>query len=156
MGKSMTSNVVLIRLARVSEQKELEALQWRASLRNAGDREALLANADAIEIPIEQIAHGQVFVAEAAGLIVGVAALLPRQDGGSELEALFVEPDKWRHGLGRKLIDHCIEAARTNGSGALHVIGNPHAEGFYLACGFELLGSTQTRFGTGLLLRKIL
>jgi N-acetylglutamate synthase-like GNAT family acetyltransferase len=151
----MTNNV-LIRLARVSEQKELEALQWRASLRNAGDREALLANSDAIEIPIKQIAHGQVFVAEAASLIVGFAAILSRKDGDSELDALFVEPDKWRHGVGRELIGYCTDAARANGSGALHVIGNPHAEGFYLACGFELLGSTQTRFGTGLLLRKIL
>ena len=151
----MTSDF-FIRLAQVTEQKALEALQWRASLRNAGDREALLANSDAIEIPIEQIARGQVFVADAAGLIVGFAAILSRQDGDSELDALFVEPDKWRHGVGQTLIDHCTGAALKNGSAALHVTGNPHAAGFYLACGFELLGNTQTRFGVGLLMRKIL
>lgn len=149
-------NDFLIRLARMSEQNELEALQWRASLRNSGDREALLANLDSIEIPVEQIARGQVFVAEGAGLIAGFATLLSRQDGNSELDSLFVEPDKWRCSVGRKLIDHCVDAARKNGSAALHVIGNPHAEDFYLACGFALLGNTQTRFGVGLLMRKLL
>ena len=37
----------LIRRAVVSEQKELEDLQMRASLTNAGDRDALLAHPDA-------------------------------------------------------------------------------------------------------------
>ena len=45
-------------------------------------------------------------------------------------------------------------AARRRGSAALHVVGNPHAEAFYRACGFELLGTEQTRFGTGLLMRR--
>jgi hypothetical protein len=55
---------LLIRCADVSEQKQLEALQWRASLTNEGDRDALLANPDAIELPVAQIAAGGVFVAE--------------------------------------------------------------------------------------------
>jgi hypothetical protein len=49
---------VRIRPAVSSEQKELEALQWRASVSNAGDRDALLANPNAIELPIEQIEKG--------------------------------------------------------------------------------------------------
>jgi N-acetylglutamate synthase-like GNAT family acetyltransferase len=151
----MTDDVV-VRSALVSEQKELEALQWRASLNNPGDREALLANPDAIKLPVEQIAAGQVFVAEVAGSVKGFATILPREDGNSELDALFVEPSTWRHGLGRKLIDHCVQAARAQGSSAIYVIGNPHAEGFYTACGFEMLGTTQTQFGTGLLMRKLL
>ena len=36
----------------------LESLQWRASLGNPGDRDALLANPDAIALMIEQIAAG--------------------------------------------------------------------------------------------------
>jgi hypothetical protein len=77
----------LIRPAVVSEQKELEYLQRRASLTNAGDRDALLAHPDAIELPLEQIATGAVFVAEQNGAIAGFATVLPRDDGGAELDA---------------------------------------------------------------------
>jgi GNAT superfamily N-acetyltransferase len=150
------SSNILIRPALISEQEALEELQFLASLNNAGDRDAMLANPDAIELPVEQIAAGGVFVAERHGAILGFSAVLPRTDGATELDGLFVEPDAWRQGIGRLLVDHCAQLARTQGSGALHVTGNPHAEGFYLACGFERIGTVETRFGAGLLLRKIL
>lgn len=146
----------LIRPAVISEQKQLEDLQRRASLTNAGDREALLAHPDAIELPLEQIAAGVVFVLEQNGAIGGFAAVLPREDGGSELDALFVEPTMRRCGIGRKLVEHCCEIARARGSTFLHVIGNPHAEVFYNACGFRVTGTTETRFGPGLLMRRSL
>ena len=145
----------LIRRAVISEQKELEALQLRASLTNVGDRDALLANPDAIELPIDQIAAGAVFVAERNGEIVGFTALLPRPDGDVELDALFVDPDVRRCGVGRSLVDHCVQVASAQGSVALCVIGNPHASDFYTACGFTVVGTTATRFGPGLLMRKI-
>ncbi len=145
---------LLIRSARASEQKQLEALQWRASLENPGDREALLANPDAIELPLRQIEEGGVFVAELSGVVTGFAAILPRDDADSELDALFVEPSAWRGGVGRALVEHCCAAAKALGARSLHVVGNPHAEGFYLACGFEAHGKKQMRFGVGLLLHK--
>ena len=37
-----------------------------------------------------------------------------------------------------------------------HVIGNPHAQRFYDACGFASTGSVETRFGRGLLYRRSL
>ena len=92
--------------------KTLEELQWRASLNNPGDRDALLANFDAI---------------------------VPRSDGDSELDALFVEPGTWRQGFGRALVEHCCQMAKVCGASALHVVGNPHAEGFYEACGFKIV-----------------
>ncbi len=147
---------VIVRPAVASEQKELEALQWRASLNNPGDREALLAHPDAIELPLEQIKNGGVFVAEIAGSTTGFAAILPREDGDFELDALFVEPSAWRQGIGRALVEHCAAAARDMGAESLHVLGNPHAESFYSACGFNTLGRTETRFGTGLLMKKAL
>ena len=149
-------NGFLIRRALISEQKELEALQWRASLTNAGDRDALLAHPDAIELPIDQIAAGAVFVSERNGAIAGFAALLPRPDGDVELDALFVDPDVRRCGVGRSLVDHCVQIVRAQGSAALCVIGNPHAYDFYSACGFEVVGTIQTRFGSGLLMKKMI
>jgi N-acetylglutamate synthase-like GNAT family acetyltransferase len=143
----------LIRRAVVSEQRELEALQLRASLTNAGDRDALLTHPDAIELPAKQIAEGDVFVSERDGAIVGFAALLPREDGDAELDALFVDPATRRCGVGRSLVEHCMQIARAQGAGALCVIGNPHAYEFYSACGFDVVGTTETRFGSGLLMR---
>ena len=145
---------LMIRIAHVSEKQALEALQWRASLNNPGDRAALLANPDAIAIPDAQIEGGSVFVAEADEVIVGFAAILPRTDGDQELDALFVEPDQQRTGIGRKLVEYCAQAARAQGSRALHVVGNPHAEAFYKSCGFQIRGHEQTRFGVGLLMHK--
>jgi GNAT superfamily N-acetyltransferase len=129
---------VSIRLARRDEQTMLESLQRRASLSNPGDRDALLANPDAIALPIEQIASGFVFVAERDGIVAGFAAVVPRPDGGAELDALFVEPHLWKQGIGRRLVEHVAEVARLRASTFLHVIGTPHAEGFYVSCGFRV------------------
>src|SRR5829696_2426428 len=83
---------ISIRPARTDEQAALESLQRRASLSNPGDRDALLANPDAIALPIEQIVEGSVFIAEHDGTVAGFAAVIQRPDGGAELDALFVEP----------------------------------------------------------------
>ena len=145
-----------MRLATLLEREALEALQWRASLANAGDRAALLANPDAVAIPADQIVSNQVVVAESGGTLVGFAAVIPRADGQAELDALFVDPAVWKCGAGRALVEECAKMARSQGRAFLHVIGNPHAEGFYTACGFERTGTADTRFGEGLLMRKAL
>jgi GNAT superfamily N-acetyltransferase len=145
---------VFIRPARPDEQTMLESLQRRASLNNPGDRDAILANPDAIALPIEQITAGCVFVAERDGVVAGFAAVVPRRDGGAELDALFVEPHLWKRGIGRRLVDHTAEFARASAASFLHVIGNPHAEGFYVSCGFLVTGTFDTRFGVGLAMRR--
>jgi GNAT superfamily N-acetyltransferase len=147
-------DAIVIRNAIPSEKAALEDLQFRASLANEGDREAILAHPDAIDLPIEQIASGDVFVLVLDGRIAGFAALLPRPDGDAELDGLFVEPDLRRRGVGRSLVEHCAEVALGRGSRAIHVVGNPHADAFYLSCGFSTIGSYETRFGPGRLMRK--
>ena len=148
------TEALTIRIAETSEQKALEALQWRASLSNPGDRDALLANPDAIELPLDQISAGGVFIAERGDVIVGFAAVLPRPDGQTELDGLFVEPAMWRCGVGRSLVAHCGEFARAQGVVALHVVGSRQAKDFYSACGFEIVGEHQTRFGVGIAMQK--
>jgi GNAT superfamily N-acetyltransferase len=147
---------VSIRLARRDEQTMLESLQRRASLSNRGDRDALRAHPDAIELPVEQITSGCVFVAERDGVVAGFAAVVPRPDGGAELDALFVEPHLWKHGIGRRLVEHVTEVARMRAATFVHVIGNPHAQGFYVSCGFCVTGTIETRFGVGLSMRRAL
>jgi GNAT superfamily N-acetyltransferase len=145
-----------VRPAASLEREPLEAIQRRASLNNPGDRDALLANPDAIMLPLQQIVEGRVFVAERQGKILGFSVILPREDGNSELDGLFVEPECWRQGIGRALIEHCGRAAKNLGARYLHVIGNTHAEHFYVACGFQVIGTEHTQFGVGLLMKKAL
>jgi hypothetical protein len=54
------------------------------------------------------------------------------------------------------LVEYSVVFARAQGSAALHVVGNPHAEEFYRASGFEMLGTVSTRFGVGLSFRRVL
>ena len=145
-----------IRLANTNEREHLEALQWRASLNNEGDRLALLEHPDAIELPLSKIENGLVFVAEGEDCIKGFAAILLREDGNIELDALFIEPEHWKQGIGRALVEHCAAAAQAKGATCLYVTGNTHAEGFYLSCDFKPIGTIDTSFGVGLLMEKTL
>lgn len=95
---------LVIRRAEARERKVLETLQERPSLKNSGDRAAILANPDLIEVPEGKIRAGRVFVAEKTGSIVGFAVILPRRDGDAELDGLFVEPNCWGLGIGRRLV----------------------------------------------------
>jgi GNAT superfamily N-acetyltransferase len=116
----------------------------------------MLAHPDAIELPLQQIMDGRVFVAEHQGRIKGFAAILPREDGDCDLDALFVEPDCWRQGVGRALVEHFAGAARRSGARRLHVVGNTHARLFYTACGFIVSGEVPARFGMGLQMKRAL
>jgi len=153
--KSMNP-VKSIRTAVAADHKALEALQWRASLNNPGDREALLAHPEVVALARENVESGKVFVAEIDGVIRGFAAVVPLPDGNSELDALFVEPSHWRRGIGRLLVEYGCSKAKASGATELHVIGNPHAAGFYAASGFESLGTVEMRFGVGLLMKRCL
>jgi N-acetylglutamate synthase-like GNAT family acetyltransferase len=143
-----------IRHAERSEREVLVELQRRASLANAGDREALLANPDAIDLPLAQLDAGYVFVAQRGASLAGFAAVLPRADGDVELDGLFVEPHLWKTGVGKALVCRCVRYAREHGARALHVVGNPHAARFYTACGFASAGTAETRFGPALSMKR--
>jgi GNAT superfamily N-acetyltransferase len=139
----------VIRLARPDEREGLIELQRRASLMWEEDREALLAEPGAIDLPADQIAEGHVSVFEAAGRVQGFAVVLPREDGDAELDGLFVEPDLWKRGIGRRLMDPAADVARGRGCQALKVVANKRALGFYRKCGFQALGEVATRFSAG-------
>jgi len=137
-----------IRCALPEEREALEQLQRRASLALGEYNEQLEAHPDAIHLPAEQIALGQVHVAERDGAILGFAALL-MDERSAELDGLFVEPEHWGDGIGRALVDHATHAARKKGF-TLSVIANPSARGFYEKCGFVVESEAETRFGPAL------
>ena len=94
----MTEEV--IRPARLHEREALEDLQLQASLMWLEDRASLLANPDAIDLPTDQIADGNVYVCEADGEIVGFGVVLPRADGQAGGQAaLLAQPKRIFSGL---------------------------------------------------------
>ena len=166
------------RLAVPAERSALEELQRRASLIWEEDRAALLANPDAIELPLEQVTGGRTVVAESAGQLLGFAVVLLREDGDAELDGLFVEPTYWRHGVGRALVEQAerippkraaalrtrwatssslpasARIATADGAANLWVTANTRALGFYDSCGFVTVGEVQTRFRPAPKMRK--
>jgi GNAT superfamily N-acetyltransferase len=142
------------RLAVPAERRALEDLQRRASLVWEEDRDALLANPDAIELPLEQITDGRTIVAENVGELLGFAVVLRRDDGDAELDGLFVDPTQWRHGIGRELLEQAERIAASEGAASLWVTANTRALGFYGACGFVTVGEVATRFRPAPRMRK--
>jgi predicted N-acetyltransferase YhbS len=62
-----------------------------------------------------------------------------------ELNGLFLEPDRMRGGIGRRLVDEAVRMARTRGAARVVVVANPQATAFYEAVGFTTGGESQTR-----------
>lgn len=142
-------------VVRTAEAGDLAALQGvfrRASLHNAGDREVLLAHPEVLVWSGEAIAGGRVRVAVEDGTVVGFATTVPI-DGGLELEDLFVEPDRMRRGMARRLVEDLLDRARTEGVEHVWVTANPHAMAFYTAVGFVPDGTAPTMFGSAPRLR---
>jgi len=144
---------VHVRFARPGEREALEALQWRASLVYEEYRADLLANPDAIELPAAQIRARCVRVVEQDGVVAGFSAVIPKGRGAFELDGLFIEPERWKAGLGRALIADAVRLARRRGARAIDVTANPRAEGFYVKTGFVSRGREGTRFGPGIRMR---
>lgn len=136
-----------MRLARVSEREALEQLQRRSSMHEPMYRAQLTAHPDAIELPAEQITEGLVRVAEQNGAIVGFAVLLERSADACELDGLFVEPERMRAGVARRLVEDAKRIARERGATRIDVVANPQAVAFYEAVGFTTVGKARTRFG---------
>jgi GNAT superfamily N-acetyltransferase len=136
-----------VRDADPAERALLEDLQRRASTHAPTYRAQLLAHPDAIELPAAQVEDGLVRVAERAGVAIGFAVLLPAAGEACELDGLFVEPEHWRSGVGRLLIDDAVAIARRRHAASIGVTANPDAVAFYRRVGFAEGRETATRFG---------
>ena len=139
---------VWTRLARPNERLDLEELQHRASRALPEYREQLEANPEAIHLSLEQIARGDVVIAESVDGVAGFAVVVVSA-GSAELEGLFVEPRLWLRGVGSVLVEHAVHEARRAGL-SLTVIAAPGAREFYERCGFSVEGEAATRFGPAL------
>ena len=95
----------------------------------------------------------RVFVAEIDDEIVGFLTMIvgstnpaTGEDGGAEIPRIYLLPGAQRLGLGRRLVEAAIAAAREDGLGHVwldHMASAKHAHAAYLKWGFEPLGSWQ-------------
>jgi N-acetylglutamate synthase-like GNAT family acetyltransferase len=75
------------------------------------------------------------FVAELRGQIVGCAALEVYSPKLAEVRSLAVSPLVQGMGVGRKLVDACVQRARDRH--ILEVMAITSSEAFFKACGFD-------------------
>lgn len=99
------------------------------------------------ELPPEQIAAGLVIVVEHWGAPAGYAVVVPRDDGNADLDGPFVEPDLWRGGFGRTLVEEATQFARALEAGVLLAAAEPRAVAFYAKCGFTPAGVANSSQG---------
>jgi DNA-binding MarR family transcriptional regulator/N-acetylglutamate synthase-like GNAT family acetyltransferase len=103
--------------------------------------EALLADVLAKFVANFEPAFEQAWVAERNGEIVGSVFLVRLDARSAKLRALYVEPSARGSGLGRRLVEECIEAARRKGYESLTLWTNDvlvAARRIYQAAGFKL------------------
>jgi N-acetylglutamate synthase-like GNAT family acetyltransferase len=75
------------------------------------------------------------FVACANGRLVGFAALEIYSSKLAEIRSLAVVEEMQGRGLGRKLVEQCVELARSRN--VLEVMAVTSTEGFFKSCGFD-------------------
>jgi GNAT superfamily N-acetyltransferase len=151
-----SGRAVRIRHAAAGEAELLEGLQRRSSDVWEAYREQLAAHPDAIELPETSIDRGWVRVAVTDDdAPIGFSLVIPTDDHAHELDGLFVEPAYLRCGVGRSLVEDAAARAAEAGAQRLEVTAGP-AQGFYENVGFQLVGTTQTRFGPAVRMRRTL
>lgn len=117
---------VTIRPAQISDAEAVEALvepyvQQRVLLRRT------------IEELRDLTRNG--FIAERDGRIIGFSAVDIYSKKLAELQCLAVAPDSQRLGVGRLLVDACIDCARKHQ--VLELMAITAAEEFFRGCGFD-------------------
>lgn len=117
---------IVVRAARGSDVRALSALiepfvQKRILLPRTIDELALL-------LP-------NYFIAESEGRIIGCAALEIYSSKLAELRSLVVSPDFQGFGVGKLLVEACVERARDER--VLEVMAITSSEEFFRSCGFD-------------------
>jgi N-acetylglutamate synthase-like GNAT family acetyltransferase len=130
---------VKIRPARESELDQLSNLALRSKAVHGYNAEFLQACREELTITPARLATETILVAERSGRRLGFVAVAVSGDS-ADLMDLFVEPDLRGSGVGVRLFDAAVEAARNSGATRLEIEADPHAEDWYQKRGAERIG----------------
>ncbi|WP_103535617.1 GNAT family N-acetyltransferase [Streptomyces sp. SM11] len=133
--------------------RRVDVVVRRAAARDAGRLTRLVRTSRAYEGPYAPMVEGyrvgpdyigthRVFVAAdgGTGQILGFYALLLDPP---ELDLMFVADSAQGRGIGRLLISHLREEARSAGLTGVRIVSHPPAEGFYRSIGAEPVGTVR-------------
>ena len=81
----------------------------------------------------------EVFAATENDKLIGFYALVT-SNGLTELDHLWVLPERIGKGIGRQLLVHAIERAASIGAQRIEIVSDPNAEGFYRNAGAKPIG----------------
>ncbi|MEI9889832.1 MAG: hypothetical protein WDN45_03600 [Caulobacteraceae bacterium] len=88
--------------------------------------------------------------------MLGFAVVIMRDDGAAELDGLFTAPAHWARASAESWWIKPWRRPARAGAVSLDVVANKRALGFYLKCGFQALGETETRFSQGVRMVRLL
>lgn len=94
---------------------------------------------DELTMTLGDIVEDEVILAEDHGRLTGVAQVSFGEDG-CFLEKMFVDPRDIGRGVGRKLFEWCVSAARHLGAREMIVESDPQAVDFYRRMGCQPAG----------------
>lgn len=119
-------------------------MKIRRLLSNESPPIKLLLLADpSMDIVKNYITRGQCFVAEIAGEVIGVYVLLPTRPETIELVNIAVNESEQGKGIGKQLVYHAIQQAKSQGYKTIEVgTGNSSVSqlALYQKCGFRITG----------------
>ncbi|HEY2530613.1 MAG TPA: GNAT family N-acetyltransferase [Xanthobacteraceae bacterium] len=131
-----------VRNAKPEEQRDLTRLCVRATMHVGYDEAFIDRVMPGLTITLPLISGGCVQVAQnTSGEIVGVVAVTTTMlQGIALLNGIYVDPTRWKRGIGRLLFGAAVTRAKELKAGALMIYAEPFAEGFYKQMGAIRIG----------------
>lgn len=151
----MKSAPLSIRPAARADIEILTDLAMRSKASHGYDAAFMEQCREELAIRERTLSERDVWVAEAQGRILGFFGLEFPQDGVSEVNPIFVEPDLQQSGVGRALWGKLEERARFAGARAIGLDSDPHAVSFYQKMGCRIVGMSPSNSIPGRMLPRM-
>jgi GNAT superfamily N-acetyltransferase len=150
--------VYTVRQAKPEEQRELTRLAVRATLHAGYDEAFIDRSMPGFTVTLPMISGNYVQVAQDdSGEVVGVVWVTPSAlQGIALLHGLYVDPPRWKRGIGRVLFGAAVTFAKGIKAGAMMVYAEPSAEGFYERMGAIRIGEGPFYFSPETILPHLL
>ena len=133
-----------IKSADISDAQQLTTLTLASKSYWGYTPEQIKAWTDDLTITEEYIQRHQVFKLETDHAILGYYSTYESSPSQIKLDNLFILPSHIGKGLGKTLLDHCIQNARQQGYQSIELDADPHAESFYFHFGFKTIDQIPT------------